>query len=281
MTFTQHLHSVAGEDHSLIEAAFIVEMFVIGVDLCQIGLCIVLDALKALFQQHFKTGGMVAGAAGALKIEKHCAAFQDHGHQVCGQVGGKIFIQGLAFPIGENLLAQQALIFFGHLVGILGARGHGVQFVADPAPADLRAEHHRTGGAAQSAHDQLVGIDGDGFGAVIMVEGLGPAQDGVLRFRLPVNLGVGQGPLGVQRGNKVPILVAQTVDAFCGAQGPCGMADVAFFGIALASRCADGAHETYLLGEIFLAFLQNTQYTILKLRYHMEEIHTSTQIFCT
>ena len=174
-----------------------------------------LDAVKAQGQDQLRQGGNhVAGHAFDLDVVVAHAA---HGHQfahVLRSPGVPEVPQGLALPVGVDLLPVELFLLFADLVGVLRPGAHAVQFVVKPVVGqfgvDVDAPRHGPG----IAHDEFVRLDGDGFGGAVLLEGPGPADDHGFAFRFPENPRLGQGAFNADAGQMREELALEPPDTF-------------------------------------------------------------------
>ncbi|VFS83104.1 Uncharacterised protein [Kluyvera cryocrescens] len=87
-------------------------------------------------------------------------------------------IQRTAFPERHDLFADGFLVFFADFKRILRTRAHGVEFVAYPAPGDIRREGTGARFTARMADDQLIVLNQNRARFAGVTERFGAQQNG-------------------------------------------------------------------------------------------------------
>jgi hypothetical protein len=97
-------------------------------------------------------------------VEGEGLAAHGHAHIVRHALGDDVF-DGLAAPVGEDLLAQFPNLLRRDVEAILRPRGQDLQLAVDPVHRTFRRNHAHARQQRAVADDQFVRLDGDAKGA--------------------------------------------------------------------------------------------------------------------
>jgi hypothetical protein len=129
-------------------------------------------------------------------VEGECLATHGHAHIIRHALRDDVF-DGLAAPVGEDLVAQFLNLLRRDVEAILRPCGQDLQLAVDPVHRTLRGNHAHARQQRAVADDQLVRLDGDAEGARQMQQHLAAAQGDRLALGLAVALGGETRPLHV------------------------------------------------------------------------------------
>ena len=173
------------------------------------------DAVETQGQDQLRQGGHhVPRHAFDLDVIIAHAAHGHHFAHVLRGPGVPEIPQSLAPPVGIHLLPVEFFLLLADLVRVLRTGAHGVQLIVKPVVGqlgiDVDAPRHGPG----IAHDEFVGLDGDGFGGAVLLEGPGSADDHGFAFRGLENPRLGQSPFDADAGPVGEKLALEPPDPF-------------------------------------------------------------------
>ena len=214
-------HAFGGVDDGFVEIDFVQIIGVFIIQMFQMLTGFALDIQHPLFHQDDVVAGVgvsaaVQGVVGAVGHERLAGKFPYSRFAV---LGFAVFVNGLAFPVGEDFIAQDLFVFFGNIKGILRAVGDGIQFVTQPAPGNIRREGTHAGAAAGAADDQFIVLNDQRRGFAAAAEGFGAQFDLGQAGVFLVDFGDDAGAVNGNAGYLLQEVFLQALVAFGGAFG--------------------------------------------------------------
>ena len=165
-------------------------------------------------QQHVIARAGIAAAVDLMVGEVADEGFAaERPHARFAVLGFTDLIQRAAFPERDDLFADGFLIFFADLKRILRTGAHGIEFVAHPAPGDIRREGPGARLAARMADDQLIVLNQNRRGFAGVTESFGAQQNGRHTRICFHHLGKGQRAIDRDARAYRQVVVAQALHA--------------------------------------------------------------------
>ena len=138
----QRHHAIGNHDDGLVEIDL---LFLLGnclVELAQVLLGLFLDTRIALGQKNVNIiGRNLADAVSPLGVGVQEPGINADLLRCLGSTCKEGFLNGLALPVGENVLPNELGLLGRYLIGVLTALREGVNLIVDPQPAELRRQN--------------------------------------------------------------------------------------------------------------------------------------------